>query len=322
MFRLAALFGLLGLAAATGIIVWSGYASILEALRIAGWGILWTSLYHFVPLFACVIGWRALLPGKEKPSYGFFFYILWLRAAVNNLMPVARIGGEIVSTRVMIKHGMRKSAAIGSTIVELTLSITAVFLVILTGILLLSLRIDDQHLGWKLTVSLLAIMPMLMTVIVLQRYGFFGLCDKIFSLLLRDKWKKFAGNIGQLDRAIHTIYRRRKKVAYCFFWQIVSWSCAAGEVWLGLYFLGHSISLLDSFILEAMIQGTATAAFAIPGALGVQEAGFLFFGGLLGVPPDIAVALAVIRRCRDLILFLPGLVVWQAQEGKWLLAKK
>lgn len=322
MLRLAALFGLLGLAAATGIIVWSGYDAILQALGIAGWGILWASLYHLIPLLACVIGWRALMPGRHRPSLGFFFYILWLRASVNNLMPVARIGGEIVSVRVMMKHGVRKSSAIASTIVELTLSIGAVFLFVLGGVFFLSLRLADSGLGWKMAAGVLASTPLIAAVVLVQRIGFFGLCDKIFTLLLRDTWKKFAGNIGQLDRAIHGIYRRKKRVLFCFVWQLISWGSSTGEVWLGLAFLGHPISLLDSFILEALIQGTSTAAFAVPGALGVQEAGFLFFGHILGLPADISVALAVLRRCRDVILFVPGLIVWQIQEGKWLLAKK
>lgn len=322
MFRLAALFGLLGLAAATGVIVWGGYASILSALTIAGWGIVWTSLYHLLPLLACCVGWRALMPGRTRPSLGFFLYILWLRGAVNNLMPVARIGGEIVGVRLMMKHGIAKSAAVSSTVVELTLSIAAVFLFVVSGVFLLSLRFGNHDLGWKLAAGLLAALPLLAVLVVVQRIGFFGLLDKIFTLALRDTWKKFAGNIGQLDRAIHTTYRRRTKIITCFVWQIISWSSCAGEIWLGLFFLGHPLPLLDCFILEALIQGTTMAAFAIPGALGVQEAGFLFFGNLLGLPSEIAVALAVMRRCRDLIIFLPGLIVWQVQEGKWLLAKR
>jgi uncharacterized membrane protein YbhN (UPF0104 family) len=72
-------------------------------------------------------------------------------------------------------------------------------------------------------------------------------------------------------------------------------------------------------MIEALIQGAASAAFAVPGALGVQEAGFLVFGGMLGLPPEMAAALAVMRRCRDLICYAPGLIAWQAHEGKRLL---
>ena len=72
-------------------------------------------------------------------------------------------------------------------------------------------------------------------------------------------------------------------------------------------------------MIEALIQGSVSAGFAIPAALGVQEAGFLVFGGMLGLPHDVAAALAVIRRCRDLLCYAPGLVVWQLHEGKRLL---
>jgi glycosyltransferase 2 family protein len=321
MFRLALLFGLLGLAAATGIIIWSGYASILEALRVAGWGILWTSLYHLLPLMASAAGWRGLMPGQKRPSLLYFLYLLWLRGAVNNLMPVARIGGEIVSVRVMMKHGIRKSSAVAATVVELTLSIAAVFLFVLSGVFLLSLRVADDNIGWKLAAGMLASTPLIAAIAAVQSIGFFGLLDRIFTLLLRDAWKKFAGNAALLDRAIHAIYRRKNRVLACFLWLILSWSSGCGEVWLGLDFLGHPSTLVDCFIIEALIQGASSAAFAIPGALGVQEAGFLFFGHLFGLPPEIAVALAVIRRCRDLILYLPGLICWQAQEGRWLLKK-
>lgn len=321
MFRLAALFALLGLAAATGIIVWNGYGAVLQALGAAGWGILWTSLYHLVPLFACVVGWRALLPGRTRLSHAYLFYVLWLRAAVNNLMPVARIGGEVVSVRVMMKQGVRKNQAISSTIVELTLSLIAVFLFVIGGVFLLALRLDDRGTGWKLAAMALAILPLAGMLLAVQRIGFYGILNSVFKHVLRDTWKKIAGDVGRLDRHIPLYYRRRGRILYCFAWQLVSWSSAAGEIWLGLYFLGAPHGLSDCFIFEALLQGASSAAFAVPGALGVQEAGFVFFGHLLGVPADTATALAVMRRCRDLILFLPGLIVWQVQEGHWFLSK-
>ena len=52
------------------------------------------------------------------------------------------------------------------------------------------------------------------------------------------------------------------------------------------------------------------AAFLVPGALGLQEAGFLGLGLLLGLAPETALALAIARRIRDLVVFLPGLLAW------------
>ena len=322
MIRLAALLGLLGLAAATGVIVWSGYDQVLQALRQAGWGILWTSLYHIIPMMICVLGWRALMPGRNRPRRLFVLYILWLRAAVNNLMPVARVGGEIVAVRVMMKHGIRKTAAIASTVVETTLSVIGVFFFTLTGVALFIQRISDDHLATQLIWAVLFSVPLIGALLLVQKAGFFGLAAKFFTLMFRDKWKGFAGNTDRLDHAIRTTYRRKNRVLFCGLMQFVSWGAGSVEIWLALTFLGHPLPLVECYMIEALIQATSSAAFIVPGALGVQEAGFLLFGRMLGLTPEVAAALAVMRRCRDLLLYAPGLVVWQVQEGRWLLGRK
>ena len=137
--------------------------------------------------------------------------------------------------------------------------------------------------------------------------------------MFRDKWAAFAGNAARLDRAVASVYRRKRRAVLCGVLQFVAWGLGSIEVWLSLNFLGHPLPLGEAAMIEALIQGSASAAFAIPGALGVQEAGFLLFGGMLGLSPATAAALAVMRRCRDLLCYVPGLVVWQAHEGKRLL---
>ena len=54
----------------------------------------------------------------------------------------------------------------------------------------------------------------------------------------------------------------------------------------------------------------------IPGALGVQEGGFLVVGAVLGIDGTTALALATARRLRDLIVFFPGLISWQRAEAR------
>jgi len=320
--KFAALLGLIGLFIATGIIAWSGFDQVLIALDQAGWGIVWTSLFHVVSMMACVLGWQALLPGRIKAGRLFFLYLLWIRAAVNNLMPVARIGGEIISARVMMKYGVRKSPAIASTVVEITLSVIAQFVFVLIGVMLFLMRVTSSDVTSQLLWGLLISAPALGAMVYVQKVGFFGLFDKLFTLMFRDKWKKFAGSGARLDHAVRTMYRRRGKAFYCFVMQLASWTLCSGEIWLALHFLGHPLSILECVMIEALIQAAGSAAFIVPGALGVQEAGFMLFGSMLGLTPEIAAALAVIRRCRDLILYVPGLIAWQIQEGRWLVARK
>lgn len=322
MIRLASVLGLVGLFVATGVIVWSGYEEVLLALKQAGMGIVWASLFHIVSLFACVLGWQALLPGKTKATKVFFAYVLWVRVAVNNLMPVAKIGGEVVSVRLMMKKGIRKSPAVACTVVETTLSIIAQFAFVLLGVMLFMMRVSDQDLTTQLLWGLVITAPAIGGLVWIQRVGLFGIFDRLFHLMFRDKWKAFAGSGKRLDHAVRTMYRRRGKALYCFLMQFVSWALRSIEIWIALYFLGAPLSLAECLMIEALIQATGSAAFMVPGALGVQEASFLLFGSMLGLSPEIAAALAVIRRCRDLLLYVPGLIVWQLQESRWLLAKK
>ena len=321
MIRIGFLFGFIGLALATGVIAFSGAQQVLDSLSVAGWGIVWTSLFHLVPMYACVLGWQALMPGSSKAGKGFFFYVLWIRVSINNLMPVAKIGGEIVSVRLMTKHGIRKSPAIASTVVETTLSVLAQFAFVLLGVAMFVLRVTNESVISQLLWGLLITVPFIGAMLYVQRIGFFGLFEKLFTMMFRDKWKKFAGSAKRLDHAVRVMYRRRGKAFYCFVMQFLSWALCSIEIWLALDFLGHPLSLAECLMIEALIQAAGSAAFIVPGALGVQEAGFLLFGGMLGLSPETSAALAMIRRCRDLLLYVPGLITWQIQEGRWLLKK-
>jgi uncharacterized membrane protein YbhN (UPF0104 family) len=86
-------------------------------------------------------------------------------------------------------------------------------------------------------------------------------------------------------------------------------------VWLTLHYLGHTVGFAYAVMWQSLAEVVRTAAFFVPGALGVQEASYLVLGRLLGVPPDAALALSLIGRARDLIFGVPGLLAWRARAG-------
>jgi hypothetical protein len=81
-----------------------------------------------------------------------------------------------------------------------------------------------------------------------------------------------------------------------------------GEVYLITLFLGMPVSWGDALLLESVGQAIRGAGFAIPGALGVQEGGYLLLATLIGLPPHAGVALSLAKRTRELLLGIPGLV--------------
>jgi hypothetical protein len=91
---------------------------------------------------------------------------------------------------------------------------------------------------------------------------------------------------------------------------------ASGEIWLSLLALGFRSDFSTAVILESGALAIRGGAFLVPGALGVQEGGYILLGGLLGIPGDIALSLSLVRRIRELALGIPALIVWQFMEAR------
>jgi hypothetical protein len=84
--------------------------------------------------------------------------------------------------------------------------------------------------------------------------------------------------------------------------------------------MGQPVTVGEALVIESLVQAVRGAAFAIPNALGAQEAGLILLCGIFGIPPDQALALSLIKRAADLVLGVPGLVALQILEGERLTA--
>jgi hypothetical protein len=73
----------------------------------------------------------------------------------------------------------------------------------------------------------------------------------------------------------------------------------------------------DALLLESLGQAIRGAAFAIPGALGVQEGGYLLLAPFAGLTPDAALALSFAKRAREILLGVPGLLYLHHCERAW-----
>jgi putative membrane protein len=244
-------------------------------------------------------------------------WIVWVREAVNGLLPVARIGGEIAAARLMIARRIGSATTVASLVVDTTLGIATQFLVILAALALLAFQVQDHTIVARAAFGAVLAIPIVAALLLVQRVGFFELLRRARQFLLGDStWALLGGGAARTDHAVRLLYRRRSRVLRCCLYQTVGWIAGAGEIYLFLLFLDHPVSLSSAFILEALAQAVASAAFVVPGALGVQEGGFLLFGQVLGLEPDTALALALARRVRDLVIFLPALLAWQAVEAR------
>jgi len=314
--RTATLLGVAGLALATLLFVWEGVGPVVASFAAAGFGILWAGLLHFVSMVLNARAWQILLPGRRRGSLLFYLWSVWLREAVNGLLPVARIGGEVVTARLLMRHGLSAPKAVASLVVDMTVSLISQFAFTVLGLGLLAVDGGGGDVAREIALGLLAAIPLVAAVALVQRVGVFTLLARLFRALFGDRFDALVGGAAPLDRAVRRLYRRRAAVLACFAWQLAGWIAGGGEIWLALRFLGQAVSLLDAVVVEAVIQALSSTAFAVPAALGIQEGGFLVVGGLIGLAPELSLALALMRRARDIIVFVPALVLWQVSAGR------
>jgi putative membrane protein len=118
-----------------------------------------------------------------------------------------------------------------------------------------------------------------------------------------------------LVETVHGIFRRRAAVAGSVVLHLVAWLAAAVETWALLAVSGHPLPFSAAVAIEALVFAVRGAIFMVPSSIGVQEGGYVVVAALFGLGPETALALSLIKRARDLVLGIPGLILWQATEG-------
>jgi uncharacterized membrane protein YbhN (UPF0104 family) len=117
-----------------------------------------------------------------------------------------------------------------------------------------------------------------------------------------------------IHAGIKEIYRHGIRVSANFALHLGGWLVGAGETWVALWFMGHPVSVTDAIVIESMVYALRTAAFVVPWGAGVQEGGFIVAGALFGLSPQVALALSLLRRAREIITGVPNLIAWQCLE--------
>ncbi len=115
----------------------------------------------------------------------------------------------------------------------------------------------------------------------LQNAGLFAFLVGAGRRLVRsDGFVTLLGGADSLDAQLRETYRRRRQLLQATILRLAFRLAMAGEVWLALALMGHPVTVTEAIVLESLGHGIRAAGFAIPAGLGVQEGGFVLFGGL------------------------------------------
>jgi putative membrane protein len=294
-----------------GVLVSQGLPAILATLARAGWGLLLVALFHLLPLALdavaiCVLFERKICRGTLVDS----LLARWVGESANSLMPAGQIGGPVLMARHLAHRGMRMEDAAAAITVSTTLQTFAQIAFALIGVVLLGAqagRTLDLRASALIASAFLGVQ--VVGFYLIQRRGLFSKLTHAARRIFGNRdWSHWVNRAQAIDLAVQGTYRRNGPVTSSFLLSLVGWLVGTGEVYLITMLLGTPVSWRDALLLESLGQAIRGAGFAIPGALGVQEGGYLLLAPLAGLAPDAALALSLAKRARELLLGLPGLL--------------
>jgi putative membrane protein len=260
--------------------------------------------------------WHVVMP------HATLWLLVWgrmVRDAATTCLPFSPVGGYVIGARAITLQGVPWSTAAAGTVVDVTAEIVAQLLFALFGAAVVLL----VRPGTGIVAPVVAGVVVALGLIVLgvsQRAQIGAVLRGLGKRLLGGWFTgsgSHGGGIDQLQRELGRLYDPRRLAAASMV-HLGGWFATGLISWISLRLLGAHTGLLPVLALEALLDALVAAAFVVPGAAGVQEAGYVGIGALFGVPPDLALSLSLLRRAKDLAWGVPILLAWQWREVRRL----
>ena len=311
MRRLPVLLALLGIAAAAALVLRFDAGDVFRATFSIGWPGAALLLAVQGGLF-CSLGlaWATVQP-DIRPAL-----LVWgrmVRDTATTCLPFSPIGGYLLGIRAVALRGPAWPIAAAGTIVDVTAEITAQLLFALLGIatLLILHRVDDL----VLPVGLGLLIALALLMLGLSRRGRIGAGIGTLATRILGPRAQQAPLLGQ---EAQRLYANRRRLGAAIAIHLCGWLITGVATWLSLHLLGQDFAIVPILALEAVLDAVVAVAFVVPGAIGVQEAGYVGLGTMFGIPPDLALGASLLRRAREVSWGLPILALWQWQEFRRL----
>ncbi len=308
--------GLAGLLLATLLVGWFGFGRVLGGvLSVGAPGFVLVCAWQMVLFAALGLGWFVLLPAG---SYWRPWVAIWgrmVRDAAGGLLPFSLVGGFVLGARAVTLHGIAWPQATASTVVDLTAEFIAQIGLVLIGVALLAARQPQAALLWQVAAGVAAATVGGLVFVWLQRSGARPLL-RLSRRMLGNAFPNLDGQLSAVQLGVADIYAEPWRVALALAFHLAAWLGTGMASFIAFRLLGAGIGLADALGIEALLHAVLAAAVLVPGYAGVQEAAYAGVAPLFGQPAELALAVSLLRRARDVALGVPILLAWQLAEAR------
>ena len=253
-------------------------------------------------------------------------YIVWrirmVGEAFNTVLPAGGFGGEPIKA-VLLKrhHAVSYREGIASIILARTVNLIGLVIFMLVGLVLLAGheaggRYAPFALGGFLFLTfgigvVFAVQKFRATSWTGSRLGRTRLGARIDAAL---------GHIHDVEDRLHHFYAERPwRFVPAVLFAFTNWVVGAAETYAILYFLGYPVTSGEALIIESVNQMVRAATFFVPANLGTQDSALIVLAGAVTGSPEAGVALAAVKRIREIVFVAWGFALGSIYSLRGLL---
>ncbi len=291
-------------------------AQVWEMLASANlWWVLVAVLLFWTAMLINAFKWWTLLraqniqvPFSAMANFtfvGFFF---------NNILP-ANIGGDVMRGYGLAKYTEENAGAAASVVLDRLIGLSAYMSVAAVAALAAVFFTGRSEL-WPLAAVAVAALAVLLIM------GAFLISRRISRAISRLLHRGFLAKIVPIWDSLAAAFERYrfqyKTLALAFLIGLTGIAATSMVNYVLSLALGGGIPLVDIFLFTPLIALVLIIPISI-GGLGLSQAAYPFFYGLVGVPGELALALSLFVQAVQLFCSLPGGVLWllwKKEEGE------
>jgi putative membrane protein len=299
-----------------GVVIWeTDFQGALLLVGNMGVGFALILALYFAAFLIDALAWQ--LTATTVPVTAVWLYRFYqvrlVGEAFNNITPAASVGGEPIKAILLKRcYGIDYREGVVSLILSKTLIVATlvVFLAIGFAMMIWSQKMADYSTA-ALT-GLIIFSGAVLLFFLVQRFKLSSLIGN--KLATRPALSAIKGILDATqdvdDRLVHFYTAERVRFVIALGLSFLNWVLGVAEIYYTMKFIGHPISFWDAWIIEAVAQMVRSALFFIPAAIGAQEGAMVIIGTAITGSPTLGLATALIRRLREVMWILWGLLVF------------
>jgi glycosyltransferase 2 family protein len=294
-----------------------GVPEVGAALRAAGvGGLAAISFLHLIAMAVSGVAWWVVAGGRQAgASLRIFVWGRVMRDAGSEVLPLSQIGGYVVGARSIILRRVAAPLAAATTVVDVTLELCGQVVYTLLGLVLLIRLRPQSPLALPILIGSVLAVAAVSGFVLAQHRGAAQL-DRLAARLAREWLTAISAAAVAVLAEIRRIYSNRRGILFCFLLHLAAWIGTGIEAWVALRMMGVKLDFAPVLVIESLLYAVRSVAFIVPNAIGIQEGAYILLGAGFGLTPDVALALSLLKRGRDLLLGVPPLLVWQLAETR------